>query len=154
MVNKIITGISQALDSEFNSTDKDYEIYTESIEQGFDEPCFSVLKLISSESQLVGNRYEFMSSWDIQYFPSNEPDDDGIVRKNEECNNVAGILSSIMKLITIDSKLTRGTKMRNEIIDSVLHFYVDYNFIAKYEITDSTEKMGTLSISINIKGGN
>ena len=58
MINKIITGISQKLDSEFNSKDDKYTIYTESIEQGFDEPCFSIVSLKPISTNLVGNRYK------------------------------------------------------------------------------------------------
>lgn len=151
MVNKITIGITQAIDAEFNTGDVEYPMYAESIEQGFDEPCFFISKLLSSETQLIGNRYAYRSSWDIQYFPSNEPNADGMMVKNKECNNVASILSVIMKLITVDSKLVRGINIRNEIIDSVLHFYVDYNFNAKYELTDIVDKMETLETTIDIK---
>ena len=40
MINKIIDGICAAIHSEFG---KDYEIYTETAEQGLTEPCFSVI---------------------------------------------------------------------------------------------------------------
>ncbi|MDF2881578.1 MAG: hypothetical protein K0R54_2135 [Clostridiaceae bacterium] len=148
MVNKIKTGISQAIDAEFNIGDIEYEIYSESIEQGFDEPCFFITKLTSSEKQIVGNSYDFKSSWDIQYFPSNEPVD-GIFKKNEECDNVATILTAIMKQITVDSKFVRGINISNETIDSVLHFYVDYNLKTKYDITQA-DPMGQMSSNINI----
>ena len=42
MINEIIDGISVAINTEFGD---DYEIYTESIEQGLEEPCFSILCL-------------------------------------------------------------------------------------------------------------
>ena len=151
MVNKITIGITQAIDAEFNIGDIEYPMYTESIEQGFEEPCFFISKLLSSETQLTGNRYAYRSSWDIQYFPSNEPNEDGIMSKNKECNNVASILSAVMKLITVDSKLVRGINISSETIDSILHFYVDYNFNAKYELTDIAEKMETLETTTNIK---
>lgn len=148
MVNKIKMGISQAIDAEFNTGDTTYEIYAESIEQDFDEPCFFITKLTSSEKQIVGNSYDFKSSWDIQYFPSNEPVD-GVLKKNEECDNVATILTAIMKQITVDSKLVRGTNISNETIDSILHFYVDYNLKTKYDIAQA-DPMRQMSSNINI----
>ncbi|CAI3666184.1 hypothetical protein CNEO4_2540002 [Clostridium neonatale] len=41
MLNKIITGISQKLDEEFNTEEnQEYTIYTENVEQWLEEPCF------------------------------------------------------------------------------------------------------------------
>ena len=37
MINKIIDGICAVINLEFGD---EYEIYTESIEQGLEEPCF------------------------------------------------------------------------------------------------------------------
>lgn len=142
MVNKIIAGISQALDAEFNTGDTLYEIYTESIEQGFDEPCFSILNLTANATQLVNNRYSFKSAFDIQYFPSNRRID-GVVRKNNECYEVAIKLMDILESITVNSNIVRGSKMKNETIDDVLHFFVDYNMIVKKDIAkeDSMENL-------------
>lgn len=39
MVNGIIGGIAAAISNEFGD---DYTIYTEEIEQGFNEPCFFI----------------------------------------------------------------------------------------------------------------
>ena len=41
MIQKIVDGICQALSREF--TEQEYEIYTESVEQGLKVPCFSVI---------------------------------------------------------------------------------------------------------------
>jgi len=144
MVNKIITGISQTLDAEFNTGDTVYSIYSESIEQGFDEPCFSILNLTANEKQLMGNRYSFTSSFDIQYFPSNEPID-GVIYNNKECYDVAIRLMDILRSITVNSKFVRGTKINHEVINDVLHFFVNYDFITKRETIDNTEKMQTLT---------
>ena len=70
MLNKIITGISQALDAEFNSEEnEEYTIYTEDVEQGLEEPCFFIFSLKPSSKQLVGNRYDRKYPFDIHYFP-------------------------------------------------------------------------------------
>lgn len=39
MINKVIDGISKAINEEFGD---EYNIYTEEIEQGLKEPCFSM----------------------------------------------------------------------------------------------------------------
>ena len=50
MINKIIDGISVAINAEFGD---DYEIYTESVEQGLNEPCFSILCLNPTNEQFL-----------------------------------------------------------------------------------------------------
>ena len=50
MINKIIDGISIALNAEFGN---DYEIYTDNIEQGLKEPCFSIVCLNPRMNQFL-----------------------------------------------------------------------------------------------------
>lgn len=149
MTNEIKTGISQALDTEFNTKDKLYQIYSEVIENGFDKPCFYILRLKARETQLMGNRYKFESTFDIQYFPSNDPVN-GILKKNEECDNIAEILTTIMKEIIVDSSNVRGTNINYENIDDVLHFYVDYNLITKRVINNNIENMQNLNANMTV----
>ncbi len=42
MINKIVDGISKAINKEFGNN---YEIYTDGVEQGLNEPCFSIVSL-------------------------------------------------------------------------------------------------------------
>ena len=66
MINKIIDGISVAINAEFGY---DYEIYTESVEQGLNEPCFSILCLNPTNEQFLGRRYFRNNQFCIHYFP-------------------------------------------------------------------------------------
>lgn len=127
MLNKIITGISQALDAEFNSENEEYTIYTEDVEQGLEEPCFFVFSLKPSSKQLAGNRYERKYPFDIHYFPKSED-------SNNEINEVTERLFTALEYISIDSGLIRGTSMNAEIVDNVLHFFINFNMIVKKEI--------------------
>ena len=54
-----------------------------------------------------------------------------------------------MKKITVDSKFVRGTNINNETVDNLLHFFVNYNFITKYDITQANS-MGELHSNINL----
>lgn len=128
MINKIITGISQALDTEFNSESEEYTIYTEGIEQGLDEPCFFIFSLKPSSKQLVGNRYERKYPFDIHYFPKDEDN------YNNEINEVTERLFTALEYISVDDGLIRGTNMNAETVDNVLHFFIDFNMIVKKEI--------------------
>lgn len=130
MLNKIITGISQALDTEFNSEEnQEYTIYTEDVEQGLDEPCFFIFSLKPSNKQLVGNRYERKYPFDIHYFPKDEEN------YNNEINEVTERLFTALEYISIDSGLIRGTNMNAETVDNVLHFFINFNMIVRKEIS-------------------
>lgn len=136
MVNKIITGISQKLDSEFNLLSNEYEIYTEEVKQDFQEPCFFITLLSLDQSQIVGNRYSRVQPFDIHYFPSTSD-------TNSEINGLTKKLMDILEYITVDGGLVRGTKMKAEVVNNVLHFFINYNMIVKKDITkeDSMENL-------------
>ena len=150
MLNKIITGISQALDAEFNSENEEYTIYTEDVEQSLDEPCFFIFSLNPSSKQLVGNRYERKYPFDIHFFPDTELVD-GISTINNQINEVTERLFTALEYITVDNSLVRGTSMNVEIVDSVLHFFINFNMIVKKE-TDPIETMGSLTIKQKLGG--
>lgn len=144
MLNKIITGISQAIDFEFNSEDStEYTIYTENVEQGLDEPCFFVFKLNPSSKQLVGNRYDKKYPFDIHYFPKD------LENINYEINEVTERLYSALEYINVDGNLVRGTSMNDETVDNVLHFFVNFNMIVKKE-TATIDTMGSLDINVKL----
>lgn len=124
MINKIIDGISSAINAEFG--DK-YEIYTESVEQGLKEPCFSILCLNPTIEQFIGQRYYRTNQFCIHYFPESS-------EKQHECNEVAEKLFECMEIITVDGDLIRGNAIHSEISDEVLSFFVNYDlFIRKAE---------------------
>lgn len=146
MLNKIITGISQALDAEFNSEEnEEYTIYTEDVEQGLEEPCFFIFSLKPNLKQLVGNRYDRKYPFDIHYFPKDEEN------INNEINEVTERLFTALEYITVDNNLVRGTNMNIEIVDNVLHFFVDFNMIVRTE-SKEIEPMGSLKIKQRLGG--
>lgn len=144
MLNKIITGISQALDNEFNSEEnEEYTIYTENVEQGLEAPCFFIFSLKPSNKQLVGNRYDRKYPFDIHYFPKEEEN------CNNEINEVTERLYTALEYITVDENLVRGTNMNAEVVDDVLHFFVNFNMIVKKD-TEPIDTMGSLETNIKL----
>lgn len=93
-----------------------YDVYTESIEQGFTEPCFSILQIGGDAQQYPGNRMLDNQRFDVRYFPT-----DG-TRKREECRTVADELTFLLRALPG----VRGVGMEWEITDDVLHFFVSY----------------------------
>ena len=150
MLNKIITGISQALDAEFNSENEEYIIHTENVEQGLEEPCFFIFSLNPSSKQLVGNRYERKYPFDIHFFPNTELVD-GVSTINNQINEVTERLFTALEYITVDNSLVRGTSINAEKVDDVLHFFINFNMIVKKE-TEPIDTMGSLTIKQKLGG--
>lgn len=141
MINKIIDGISGAINTEFGNA---YDIYTESIKQGLQEPCFSILCLNPTNDQFLGKRYFRQNQFAIQYFPSTD-------EKNAECNGVRERLFACLEVITVDGDLTRGVKMKGEVIDGVLNFFLNYDLFV-YQVNNEDINMDSYNVSTDVKG--
>ena len=141
MINKIIDGICVAIGSEFGDP---YEIYTESIEQGLNEPCFSVLCLNPTINQVLGKRYFRRNQFCIHYFPSSN-------EQRSECYAVIEKLMKALETITVDGDLCRGTDMHGEVVDNVLSFFVNYDMYV-YEEKTAEPAMESVSHNTAMKG--
>ena len=142
MINKIIDGISVAINSEFGDP---YEIYTEDVKQGLHEPCFSILCLNPTSNQVLGKRYLRKNLFCIHYFPSSD-------EKRSECHAVIERLIEALEIITVDGDLCRGTDMHGEVVDNVLSFFVNYDMFI-YKVSELTEPaMESVIHNTNMKG--
>ena len=141
MINSIIESISIALNAEFGD---EYTTYTESVEQGLNEPCFFVSCINPANRIFLGNRYFRRNQFCLQYFPADED------RAREECNAVAERLFSCLEYITVTGNLVRGTNMNYEVTDGVLSFFVNYDLFV-YKATASGA-MEELSQDVTVKG--
>lgn len=116
MIQDIINGISMAIGTEY---DRSYKVYTESIEQGLQEPCFSILCLNGSDKKNAGVRHNRTYPFIIRYFPaSDEP--------IAECLAVMESLYDLLCIIDVGASRLRGTGMDGSIVDGVLQFQVTY----------------------------
>jgi hypothetical protein len=131
MVNDLIDAISIKLNQAFGDSKK---IYSETVKQGLQEPCFFIAVLNPSQKQMVGNRYFRQHPFDIHYFPA-------VQGNNNELQEMAAELFDALEYITLtNGDLLRGTKMHYETVDGVLHFFVNYNmFIHKIKTNDNME---------------
>lgn len=140
MINAIITGISQALFNEYG-----YENHMEEIKQDLAEPCFFITCINPAVKPYLGNRYFRQNKFCIQYFPESE-------NKQAECNDVGETLMNVLEYITVDDDLLRGTRMDFEVMDGVLHFFVNYNYFV-YKGSHKEEPMEDLEKHIEVKDG-
>lgn len=117
MLNKVIDGIAQKLNQVFGDG---YEIYIDEVKQGLKEPCFLIVCLTGRQEQEIGVAYNRELPFDIHYFPQTK----NITR---EVNSVADTLNIGLEYIQIEDGLLRGTDLKHEVIDAVLHFFVNYD---------------------------
>ncbi len=147
MLNKIIDAISVALFNEFGDN---YEIYTESVEQGLKEPCFFINTLKPSEKLFKCGKYFQSNPFCIQYISSSNT-------KKYDCNDVLERLYRCLEYITlIENKerditsLIRGTEMSGEYSDGILNFFVSYNMFVINE-GDKKDKLESYNYDTNVR---
>ncbi|WP_455715437.1 phage tail terminator family protein [Anaerosporobacter sp.] len=134
MINKIIIGMSQALNQEFGD---DFNIYAESIEQNLDTPCFLITNIVHTHDAKLSNRYQNNNSFMVQYFPKSDTD------SLNEINNVVSRLEDSLEWITVDGSKVRGTNMESNTSDNVLNFQIDYN-VRTVRKSEDVERMNNL----------
>ena len=140
MINSIIDGISIALNAEFGDA---YKIYTENVEQGLKEPCFSIVCVSPNNRQFMGKKYFRQNKFCVHFFPSSD-------EKVAECMDVLDRLYDCLEIIKVDGEETLGTKMTGEMDSGVLSFLVNYDmFMVK---VDEQSQMESLNISQSMKG--
>lgn len=138
MIQKVIDGIITAIRTEY---DKSFRIYTESVEQGLKEPCFSILCLDGSGEKKAVTRHKRTQLFIIRYFPASEEE------PIAECNEVMERLYTLLELIDAGVKL-RGIDMKGNITDGVLQFRVTY----KSFLLEKKETVTMDEIEINTSG--
>ena len=98
----------------------------------------------TKDKKYISTRYLRKNHFVIQYFPKSVNDGDA------ECNATGEQMFECLEVINVDGFSLRGTEMRFEIVDGVLHFFVDYNsFIRKVK---QKETMGSLQTGVYAKG--
>ncbi len=116
MINDILKGVAEAVKNEFGD---EYGIYTNTAEQGLNEPCFFISVLNPEIKQVLGNRYFLNSPVSVQFLSKNN---------NDFINDIGSRLFDCLELITVSGDLIRGTSMSYSISDGILIFNVSYGF--------------------------
>lgn len=142
MINAILEAVSISLHAEFGDG---YEIYREAKTQGLKEPCFFIQCLNPADSLFFGKRYFRRSPFCIQYFPEDS------LHEKEECYAVAERLFRCLECLEADGWRVRGTKRNYEIVDGILHFFVNYDRFV-YKAEESVGMMEEVSAGTSVKG--
>jgi len=130
-VNDVRHAVMATLNKQFPTI----KIYGEEIVQGFEAPAFFVKLLSASHTQELGPRYMRTHSFDVHYFPLDD--------KNEDAHDMAEKLYEVLEVIEYNGVQYRGTNMNHEVVNRVLHFFVDYNVHVRRVVPD-VPKMQTL----------
>lgn len=141
MIEKIINGIVNRIRQKYDESK--YEIYTESVEQGLKEPCFSILCLSPHVEHIIGIRYKRALPFIIRYWSDSEETyaDELSVSEN---------LEYLLKDITVDGFVMHGKDILGQIVDGVLQFQVTYEFFV-VDKTEDEEKIESCDISTNVR---
>lgn len=142
MINNLIDGISIKLNQVFGDG---FRIYSEDVKQGLKEPCFFIAVLNPSKVNMLGKRSFRQHPFDVHFFPA-------VQDNNAELQGMASDLYDALEWISLENgDAVRGTNMNHEVVDGVLHFFVQYNmFIHKVEVP--VDPMETLMVNNNVKG--
>lgn len=134
-INNIIDGISKKLFETFG-----LDVYTENVDQGLNEPCFSIVLMKPKVNQVVDKRYFRSHSFCIYYFPK---------ESIKEAYDIEERLFVDLEYIDVDGDLVRGSAMHGEYTDGVLAFFVRYEVFTR-DIEDKA-KMEDLKQIPNVR---
>lgn len=142
MVNAIIESISIALHAEFGDR---YKNYREEEKQDLEQPCFYIFCMNHTNKLFLGKRYFMGNQFCVQYFPEQEG------KWKEECYAIAERLFLCLEYITVNGDWAMGTNMKYELVDGILHFFVNYDMFV-YKMEESLPAMEEISFKNSVKG--
>lgn len=126
MINVLIESISIALNAEFG-----------------DKPCFIIQCINSTQKQFLGKKYFRNDQFCVQYSP-------GTAEEGGECHKIGERLFECLEYLTVNGESVRGTKMNYEVVDGILHFYVNYSMYV-YKRADPVPVMEEVSAETCMK---
>lgn len=139
MINDIMNAIAIRLHEVFGDG---YKIYQNDIEQGLKEPCFLITVVDYSKEQLLKTRSKRLVPFDILFFPSGG---------KSQCYEVSDQMMNELEFITLlDGDKMNGTGMKAEVVENVLHFFVNYNFTATVT-EDAMDMMESIAVENGTK---
>lgn len=140
MIGDIINGIAAKLHEVFG---ENYVIYKENVKQNLQEPCFMIDVIEPMQFAKLPTRYLRSYPMDVLYFPKDT------INSKEEIYEIAERLFIELEYIFVLDNLCRGTKMRYEIVDDVLHFFVNYDFFVNKRTNEEENHMSELTVDSN-----
>lgn len=142
MLNEIIKGVSMKLNTTFGNK---YKIYQNDVRQGLKKPCFFLAVLNPTFTPLTGRRYMSRNPFDVQFIPADDT-------KNADLYTVGWELMNALESIDLPcGDSLRGTSLNFEVVDGVLHCFVNYNLTLIKPTEEVT--METLDVDVGTTKG-
>lgn len=142
MIRALEEGIANALYQEFGDG---YTILREDDGSEQRPPYFTISCQGPSSRLFFGKRYFLENQFCIRYVPENK------AGAKEECNTTASRLFSCLEWLDVAGAAEMGTKMHYEVVDGILHFFVNYDrFVYKEEAL--APAMESVTSNIFVKG--
>lgn len=133
---EIVSQVSLKLVNGFR--DEITTVYKDTPISGMVKPCFFIQQLNTVHRSELRNRGDRRYFLDVRAHPKDDEDN-----KQTWCNTVGDKLFSVLDSIEVSEQRVKSSTMRFEIIDNVLHFFVEYSFkVAQTE--EPNVKMRTL----------
>jgi len=125
----MMTAIRNAVIGKLKTAFPDHKIYGEKVEQGLKKPCFFIAVLPGDVIELNKSMQQREITIDIQYLSEEEMN-----AKNVE---MADLLNDLFRNVTFDGLTVNVMERRFEIVDDILHFFLDLDFIVM--LSDTTQ---------------
>lgn len=133
---EIIKGVCKNLEKQFS----DIPIYTERVNQGFDEPCIFVYLKNSQLNLFRDKRYYMKNTVCVEYFAPQQVE-------NSSCGGVLEKICFSLEEISCDS-IMRGSDIKCDIKDGALMVSCSYNMFVYIAQRENTELMGSLKLRL------
>ena len=141
VVHSLTVGLSRKLETLFESP----VIYHDMLPMGYEEPCFFIRSLDTQVTLRLYDRYLVQVNYDITYHPQERD------FYTTEISRVADKLTYGLEYIPLeDESLLRGSNMRWEVQENVLHFFISFDFFVRRP-KDRGAKMQTLTQQCRLK---
>ena len=121
VVRSLTVALSKGLEGIFNNPC----IYQDMLPMGYKSPCFFVNHVDTQIQLKLFNRYRVVANYDITYHPAERK------FNSKEFSEVVEKRTYGLELVQLeDGNYVRGSNIRYEVQDSVLHFFITFDFFA------------------------
>lgn len=129
----MMASLRNAVISKLKTAFPDHKIYGEKVEQGLRKPCFFITVLPGDVIELNKLMQQREITIDIQYLSEEETN-----AKNVE---MADLLNDLFRSIAFDGLTVNIVERRFEIVDDILHFFLDLDFIVMLSAAEQQDLM-------------
>lgn len=119
VVRSLTVALSKGLENIFDNPC----IYQDMLPMGYRSPCFFVNHVDTQVQLKLFNRYRVVANYDITYHPAERK------FNSKEFSEVVEKMIYRLELVQLeDGNYVRGSNIRYEVQDSVLHFFIAFDF--------------------------